>query len=48
MIKRLQLIEGFRRHPELHERMQAILKLADSGEGAADEVDTLLVEGIRR
>ncbi|MGY8654955.1 MAG: hypothetical protein ACKVJX_15175 [Verrucomicrobiia bacterium] len=43
-----ELIEGFRRHPELRERIQAIMKLADSGEGAADEVDALLVEEIRR
>lgn len=43
-----KLIEGFRRHPELGERMQAILELADSGEGTADEVEALLVEEIRR
>ena len=43
-----QLIEDLRRHPELFERMQAILALAESDEDTADEVEALLLEEVRR
>jgi hypothetical protein len=46
-----KLIEGLRRHPEMMERMQSILKIARNEEGplkTADEVEALLIEEMRR
>ena len=46
-----KLIEGLRRHPEMMERMQSILKIARNEDGplkTADEVEGLLIEEMRR
>jgi hypothetical protein len=46
-----RLIEGLREHPELMERFEAILGLAQGGEGPvrrADDVEDMLVEEVRR
>lgn len=45
------LLEGMRRHPHLRERFEAILKLAEVGEGevgTANQVEGMLVEEVRR
>ncbi len=47
----VKLIEGLRRHPEMMERMQSILKIARNEDGplkTADEVEALLIEEMRR
>jgi hypothetical protein len=44
------LVERMRRHPHLRERFEAILKLAEVGEGevgTADQVEGKLVEEVR-
>ena len=46
-----KLIEDLRRHPEMMERMQSILKIARNEDGplkGADEVEALLIEEMRR
>ncbi len=46
-----KLIEDLRRHPEMMERMQSILKIARNEDGplkSADEVEALLIEEMRR
>ena len=46
-----KLIESLRRHPEMMERMQSILKIAHNEDGplkTADEVEALLIEEMRR
>lgn len=45
------LVERMRRHPHLRERFEAILSLAEGGEGevgTADQVEGMLVEEVRR
>lgn len=45
------LVERMRRHPDLQERFEAILHLAEGGEGevgTADQVEEMLVEEVRR
>ena len=45
------LLEKLRRHPELRERIEKILALADSPEHqgkTADEIEELLIEEVRR
>jgi hypothetical protein len=46
--KEKKLLEKLRRHPHLLEQIEAILALAESSEGSADEVESLLIEEIRR
>ena len=46
-----QLIEKLRKHPEMMERFEAILGLAESGDGPirkADDVEDQLVEEVRK
>ena len=46
-----RLVEALRERPELMERLEAILVLTDSEEGAlrsADEIEELLIEEVRR
>jgi hypothetical protein len=46
-----RLVAKLREHPELMERMEALLELTESGEGVlrtADEIEDLLVEEMRR
>jgi len=46
-----RLVEALRGRPELMERLEAILALTDSEEGAlrsADEIEELLIEEVRR
>ena len=46
-----RLIEGLRQRPQLMERFQSILELANSEEGpllTADEVEELLIEEVRK
>ena len=45
------LLERFNRRPELKERFEAILELAEGEEGelrSADEIEALLIEEVRR
>ncbi len=45
------LIEQLRRHPEIRQRVQSILEMAQSAEGplkTADQIEDLLVEEMRR
>ena len=45
------LIEQLRRHPEIMQRLQSILEIAQSTEGplkTADQIEDLLVEEMRR
>jgi len=47
----IQMIEELRQHPEMRARIQSILELARTAEGAlktADEVEELLIEEVRR
>ena len=47
----MRIIKKLRRQPKILERVERILEIADSGEGAlktADEVEELLVEEMRR
>jgi len=46
-----RLIEGLRQRPQMMERFQSILELANSQEGpllSADEVEELLIEEVRK
>ena len=46
-----QLIEQFRQHPEMMERVQSILAIARNAEGplkTADEVEELLIQEMRQ
>lgn len=46
-----KLIEQLRRHPEIMQRVQSILEIAQSSEGplkTADQIEDLLVEEMRR
>ncbi len=46
-----RLIEKLRRHPELTERMEAILELTETKDGelrTADEIEERLIEEVRR
>lgn len=45
------LVEGMRRHPQLRERFEAILNLAEGEERevvTADQVEGMLIEEVRR
>lgn len=47
----IQLIESLRRHPELSERIEAILALSEGKEGMilnANEIETQLIEQLRQ
>jgi len=47
----VELIERLRRHPEIMERVQSILEIAQTSDGplkTADQVEDLLVEEMRR
>jgi hypothetical protein len=47
----LELIEQFRKHPALFERVRSILEITASAEGTikkADEIEALLIEEMRR
>jgi len=46
--KEKKLVEKLRLHPQLLEQFEAILALAESSEGSADEVESLLIEEVRR
>ena len=49
--KETALLEGMRRHPQLQERFEAILSLAEGPEGEvgrADQIEELLIEEVRR
>jgi len=46
-----QLLEALNRHPQLKERIMAIVRLAGGQEGApctADEIETLLIAEVRQ
>jgi hypothetical protein len=46
-----QLLEALNQHPQLKERLLAIVRLAEGQEGTprtADEIETLLVEEVRQ
>lgn len=49
--KELQLLEQLRKHPDLRERFESILNLANAEDGplkTADEVEELLIEQVRK
>lgn len=47
-----ELLARLNRHPDIKERMQAILRLAESEDGTsahtADEIETLLIQEVRQ
>lgn len=46
-----ELVEGLRRHPEIRQRVQSILEIAQTSQGplkTADQIEDLLVEEMRR
>ena len=49
--KEAALLERMRRHPQMQERFEAILNVAEGREGevgTADEVEEMLIEEVRR
>lgn len=47
----IRLIEQLRQHPEIRDRVQSILELAENAEGplkTADEVEELLIQEVRK
>lgn len=49
--REIRLIEQFRKHPEIRDRVQSILELASNAEGplkTADEVEELLIQEVRK
>ena len=49
--REIRLIEQLRKHPEIRDRVQSILELAQNTEGplkTADEVEELLIQEVRK